>query len=225
MSATKTSPQAVTVPTPIRPAPAASNLPPAKVPPTPTLVAPGADFDLDDALRKALPDHGTVDWDDVAEKFLKAVPNRVWRKAMHRVAREWCRQRVKQSRRITSKGDHSLWKVEDAEQAPAELNGNGKPWFAQSAVRDSIDRKLEEMWSGEAGMKRLGEFTVKDVATAKNRAESTVRSGLLRVKGFDALLKAMNKHKPKTVGDLPRDVLEQVVPPLFVSAPMHEDAA
>lgn len=226
MSAPQTSPQTIIGSSPKGEASAASTVPSAKSAPTPIHATPGADFDLDDALRKALPDHGVVDWDDVTEKFLAAVPNRVWRKAMHRVAKEWCRRRVaiSRQRRHDGKAHHSLWDDESAEQTEPELNGNGKPWFAQSAVRDSIERKLDEMWAGENGTKRLREFNAKDVANAKTRSESTVRTGLLRVKAFDALLKAMNKHKPKTVGDLPRDVLEQIIPPLFVSAPMHEDA-
>lgn len=219
----QTSPQTRAIPTPERDASAASTLPPAIASTASSTGTPGADFDLDDALRKALPDHGVVDWDDVAERFLKAIPNKVWRKVMHRVAKEWCRQRVKHSRSVSRQGgSNSLW---TGEGEAAGGNGNGKPWFAQSAVRDSIERKLDEMWAGEAGMKRLREFNAKDVANAKLRAESVVRSGLLRVKAFDALLKAMNEHKPKTVGDLPRDVLERVVPSLFVSAPMREDEA
>lgn len=221
MSAVQTSPQAVDDPSPMSDAPAASTLPPAGTTSSPNNPTPGADFDLDDALRKALPDHGTVDWDDVAERVLAAIPNKAWRKVVLPMAREWCRLQIRKSR--GNRG--SLWSPREDAAAPSEPNGNGKPWFAQPSVQDSIQHKLDAMWAGEHGTKRLHEFTAKDVATAKARAESTVRTGLLRVKGFDALLKAMNEHGPKTVGDLPRNVLEQVVPPLFVSAPMREDDA
>lgn len=221
----QTSPQAIAHAMPDSPPPAASTVPPAELQATPNTFSPGADFDLDEALRNALPDHGVVDWDDVAEKFLAAIPDKGWRKAMHSVAKRWCRYRVNKSHSESGHGGgNSLWRGEDA-QAASDGNGNGKPWFEQASVRDSIERKLDEMWAGEKGTKRLGEFTVKDVASAKLRAESTVRTGLLRVKAFEALLKAMNEHKPKTVGDLPRDVLERVVPSLFVSAPMREDEA
>jgi hypothetical protein len=206
--------------------------PGAKHRPTPNEVTPPVDVDLDALLRAAIPAHGDIDWNEVAAAVLAQIPDEGWREAALPMAREWLRHRNIQSRRRPAGyGDprrFSLWAQQAPQASPAptlravppcgdvEARAQGTPWYTQPAVRDAIEHDLDELFRGESATKRLRDFTIKDVASAKARAETNARSALLRVKAFDALLGAMNKHRPEVVGELPRDVLKALVPSLFM---------